>query len=131
MAIAIRDKIREKAAPHLHAGEQVQAVFSAQTFSQYWAALSWLIVLFKNAYRAVVVTDHRIVVFDTGRWSMANVKSIVRELPRSTQIGPASGLWWRSETLGERLYVHKRFHKDIADADEHRPQGMPLPPPHP
>lgn len=129
MAIAIRDKIREKAAPHLEPGEQVQAVFSAQTFSQYWALLSWLIVMFKNAYRAVVVTDRRIVVFNTGKWSGANVKQVLRVLPRSTAIGPASGLWWRSETLGERLYIHKRFHKDIAEADAMRESGAPLPPP--
>ena len=35
----------------------------------------------------------------------------------STKIGPASGLWYRTEALGERLYIHKRFHKDIAAAD--------------
>jgi hypothetical protein len=45
------------------------------------------------------------------------VKDVLRELPRNTLIGPASGLWWRCESLGERLYVHKRFHKDVAAAD--------------
>ena len=24
-----------------------------------------------------------------------------------------SGLWWRCETLGEPVYIHKRFHKDV------------------
>jgi hypothetical protein len=41
----------------------------------------------------------------------------VRELPRATRIGPASGLWWKCESLGEKLYVHKRFHKDVEAAD--------------
>jgi hypothetical protein len=44
-------------------------------------------------------------------------KEIVRELPRSVKIGPASGLWYKCDTLGERLYIHKRFHKDVAAAD--------------
>jgi len=28
-----------------------------------------------------------------------------------------SGLWWRCETLGEPVYIHKRFHKDVTRAD--------------
>jgi hypothetical protein len=45
------------------------------------------------------------------------VKDVLHELPRSTRIGPASGLWYKTEALGERLYVAKRFHKDIEEAD--------------
>ena len=37
--------------------------------------------------------------------------------PRATTIGPASGMWWKCETLGDRMFVHKRFHKDIEAAD--------------
>ncbi len=48
---------------------------------------------------------------------MTPVKEVVRELPRATRIGPASGLWYKSESLGERIYVQKRFHKDIVAAD--------------
>ena len=117
MAIAIRDRIQEKASPFLQPGEQMQAVFAAQTFSQYWAIFGFVIMMFKNAYRAVVVTDKRIIVFNTGKFSQTNVKSVVRELPRATRIGPAHGLWYRTEALGERLYIHTRFTKDIAAAD--------------
>ncbi|MGB8860563.1 MAG: hypothetical protein WCC60_14985, partial [Ilumatobacteraceae bacterium] len=121
MAVAVRDKIVERTARFLEPGEQVQAVFPAQTFNGYWALLSPLIVLFKSSYRAVVVTDRRIAVFDTGRFSSANAKSLLRSLPRSTQIGPVSGLWAKVESLGERLFVHKRFHKDVTQADAFRP----------
>jgi hypothetical protein len=38
-------------------------------------------------------------------------------LPRQTLIGPAHGLWYRVDSLGERLYINKRFHKDIRAAD--------------
>ncbi len=132
--MAIRDKIASKAQPFLQPGEQVQAAFAGQTFNGYWALLSWLIVLFKNAYRSVVVTDRRIVVMDTGRFSQTAAKSVIRELPRSTQLGQPSGLWWKTEALGERLYIHKRFHKDVIAADASRPvasAGSTPPPPPP
>jgi hypothetical protein len=48
---------------------------------------------------------------------MTPVKDLIRELPRHTRVGPPSGLWWRCETLGELLYIHKRFHKDVTAAD--------------
>jgi hypothetical protein len=49
--------------------------------------------------------------------STTPVKEILRELPRSTRIGAPSGLWWRNEALGEKLYIHKRYHKDVVEAD--------------
>lgn len=104
-------------------GEQIQAVFSAQTFNGWWGVLSYWILIFKSAYRAVIVTDQRIAIFDTGRFTLTNVKSHLRDVPRSTQIGPVSGMWAKTETLGGRLYVHKRFHKDIEQADALRPAG--------
>lgn len=115
--MAIRDKMQEKAAHLLREGEAVQAIFGAQTTSQYWVFLSFWIIIAQNAYRVVVVTDQRILVCRSGRFRMTTVSSVVAELPRATTIGPASGLWWRCETLGQRLYVHKRFHKDVAAAD--------------
>ncbi len=115
--IAIRDKIIANSQQFLEPDEQVQAAFGAQTFNGYWAILSWLIVLFKNSYRAVVVTDRRILVLATGKMAMTKPKELVRALPRNTKIGPVSGMWAKTTTLGERLYVHKRFHKDIAAAD--------------
>jgi hypothetical protein len=115
--VAIRDKLRENAAPHLQPGETVQSVFCAQTTSAYFALISVWIILLTNAYRVVVVTDRRILVCSSGRFRMTPVKQILREIPRGTRIGPPSGLWWRCDSLGERLYVHKRFHKDVNAAD--------------
>jgi hypothetical protein len=115
--VAIRDKLTKNATPLLQPGEVIQAVFCGQTTSQYFALISYWIIVFKNAYRVVVVTDRRILVCNSGRISMTPVKGILRELPRATKIGPASGLWYKTEALGERLYIGKRFHKDIAAAD--------------
>jgi hypothetical protein len=115
--LAIRDKIRKKAEPQLRPGEQVQAVFSAQTASQWLIILGYVIFFAVNKYRCVVVTDQRIVVFDSGKISTASPKAIVAEVPRSTRLGPPSGLWHTVSLGGEDLKVHKRFHKDIQQAD--------------
>ncbi len=80
--------------------------------------MSFWIIIAKDAYRVVVVTDRRILVCKSGRFRVTPVNEVVRELPRSTRIGPASGLWYRCESLGQRLYINKRFHKDIAAADD-------------
>lgn len=115
--MAIRDKIQAKAAPQLQPGEQVQAVFAAQTASQWLIVLLGVVFLAMNEYRCVVVTDRRIVVFNSGKLSQANPKEIVYELPRGTIIGPPSGLWHPVEAHGETVRIHKRFHKDVVAAD--------------
>jgi hypothetical protein len=115
--VAVRDKMRANAAHLLQPGETIQAVFAAQTRSQYLAVLTYWILIFTNTYRVVVVTDRRILVCRSGRLTMTPVHEVLREYPRSLRIGQPSGLWWRFDSLGERLYVHKRFHKDINAAD--------------
>lgn len=115
--MAIRDTMRANAEPLLQPGESIEAIFGAQTKSQWFALISIWIIVFTNAYRVVVVTDKRILVCRSGRFRMSPVNEVLTELPRPTQIGPASGLWFKTETLGERLYIHKRFHKDVAEAD--------------
>src|SRR4029077_15113129 len=111
--MAIRDQLRANAAHLLQPGETVQAVFCAQTTSGDYALLSTLIIILSDAYRVGVVTDKRILVCRSGRFRMTPLKDLIRELPRHTRLGPPSGLWWRCETLGELLYIHKRFHKDV------------------
>ncbi len=114
--MAIRDKMRSNAAPYLEPGETIQAVFGAQTKSQWFALISLWIIILSNAYRVVVVTDRRILVGRSGRLSASPIREILFELPRATRIGPASGLWYKA-ALGERVYIHKRYHKDVAAAD--------------
>jgi len=118
MAIAMRDRISERAAPYLQPGEVIQDAFAGQAASPFWSLLSYWIIIIKNAYRAVVVTDRRIVVFQSSRWGYSNIKSVKRELPRATRLGPPQGtVWYKTEVLGELLYIHRRFFKDIEAAD--------------
>ncbi|HYI62096.1 MAG TPA: hypothetical protein VEW93_09865 [Acidimicrobiales bacterium] len=115
--MAIRDKIRDKAQPQLQPGEQVQAVFPGQTQSQWLILAGYIFFFILNSYRCVVVTDRRIVVFDSGKFAQANPSKILYEAPRTTRLGPPGGLWHKVSFPSEDLRVHKRFHKDIEQAD--------------
>lgn len=116
--MAIRDKIRANAQPFLEPGEQIQAVIPAQTTSQYFALISYWIIIFSNAYRNIIVTDRRILITQGGRFSLTPVKSVIAVVPRATAIGPTTGaLWYKTESLGERLYINRRFFKDVETAD--------------
>lgn len=130
--MALRDKIRANAAPLLQPGEQIQAVIPAQITSGWMALISYWIIIIRGAYRIVVVTDRRILVCRSGRFRITPVNEVLRELPRATIIGPPSGVWYRTDALGERLYFAKRFHRDIREADAAAAAGAPqawAPPP--
>jgi hypothetical protein len=109
--------MQKAVAPHLEPEETVQAIFGAQTKSQYFILISYWIILFSKAWRVVAVTDRRIVVFQCGRSGLTKIEGVTAQTRRHIRIGPPKGLWYRVDSLGERLYVHKRFHKDIAAAD--------------
>ena len=115
--MAIRDKMRTNAAHLLSPDERIQAVVPAQITSGWFALLSYWIIILRGAYRVVVVTDRRILVCRSGRFRVTPVREIIRECPRQTRVGPAHGLWYRCDTLGEPLYINRRFHKDVAAAD--------------
>ena len=116
--MALRDSMRDSAAPYLQPGETVQVVFSAQTGSQWMAALTGIFVFLNfNRYRIFVVTPGRILVLDAGKTSMKKARGVVLELPRSTRLGPGTGMWHRIPAGSETLRVHRRFFKDIEIAD--------------
>lgn len=122
--MAVRDTMRQSATPFLQPGEQVQAVIGAQTASSYVAALGGvLFFLGLNKYRILVVTPTRILVLDAGKFSMKKAKGVVAELPRSTRLGPGSGIWHRIPVGKEKLRVHRRFFKDLEVADAAAPVG--------
>jgi hypothetical protein len=110
--------MRTSAAQYLQPGEPIQAVIGAQTASPYLAALTGVLVfLGLNKYRIIAVTPGRIVVLDAGKVSMKKARGVVTELPRSTRLGPGTGVWHRIPAGGETLRVHRRFFKDLDAAD--------------
>jgi hypothetical protein len=116
--MALRDSMRDSAAQFLQPGEQVQAVVGAQTASQWLAALTGIFVFLGfNRYRILAVTPTRILVLDAGKTSMKTARGVVLELPRSTRLGPGTGMWHRIPAGSETLRVHRRFFKDIETAD--------------
>jgi hypothetical protein len=116
--MALRDSMRDSAAEYLRPGETVQVVLGAQTASQLLAAVSgFFMFLHLNRYRILVITPQRVLILDAGRDSMRIARGVVAELPRSTRLGPASGLWHVIPAAGENLRVHRRFFNDIQTAD--------------
>jgi hypothetical protein len=116
--MALRDSMRDSAAPYLRPGEPLQAVIGAQTASQWLAALTGFFVFLSfNRYRILAVTPTRILVLDAGKTSMKKARGVVMELPRTTRLGPVTGLWHRIPAGPETLRVHRRFFADIYAAD--------------
>lgn len=119
--MGVREKIADAARPFLQEGEQVQTAFGAMGTSPYWSLLSYWIIIAKDANRAVVVTDRRIILAKTSRLRWSKFKEVVAEVPRSTKFGEPSGMNWKNETFGQPIWINKRFHKDVREADAATP----------
>jgi hypothetical protein len=116
--MAMRDTMRSSASEYLQPGEEIQAVIGAQTASQYLAALTGVFVFLGfNKYRIIAVTPSRIVVLDAGSSSMKMARGVVTQLPRSTRLGPGTGMWHQIPAGTEKLRVHRKFFKDLQTAD--------------
>ena len=116
--MAIRDSMRSSAVAYLRPGECVQAVIGAQTANQWLAAFGGLFLfLGPSRYRILAVTPDRIVVLDAGKLNLKKARGVVTELPRSTRLGPGSGLWHQIKAGEETLRVHRRFYTDLDFAD--------------
>lgn len=121
--MALRDKLRERVQPHLEPGEQIQAVFMAQTGPTPWlaGAIGAVIYMFIAKYKVVAVTDRAIVMLKAGAFSPSKPKEVLARLPR-TRIGkPEAKVWGKIELGGERHWVHRRFFGDIEAADASGP----------
>ena len=129
--MALRDKLARRAQPYLEPGEQVQAVFLAQSgLSPYWFLVSALAVVFAGGYAIVVVTDRSVVVLRAGRMLPTFPQKVHTRGPRAVYLGQPSGLWGAIR-LDRKYWVHKRFHKDVTAANailqQMYPPGAPPP----
>lgn len=119
--MALRDKLRERAQPFLEPGEQIQAIVPCQTGpSPYYSFLTYLIFFWIKWWH-IVATDRALVVLRVGM--TGKPKEVAQRLPRTTAFGPLSGLWGKTQLFGTTAYIHKRFHKDAAQADATAPGG--------
>ena len=115
--MALRDKLRDRVQPLLEPGEQVQEVFLAQTGPSPWFAILTYLIFFAVKRRIVVATDRAIVIIKAGALSGTSAKEVIGRLPRSTRIGPLSGIWAKTKLGPDKVHIHKRFHGDVARAD--------------
>jgi hypothetical protein len=116
--MALREKMTQRVAQYLEPGEQVQQIFPAQSgMNPNWRFLSAWLVLF-NKYWVVAATDRAVLVFAASRWRGGKPKALATRLARQTQIGPTSGaLFSPIDVGGVKMYVHRRFYKDVQAAD--------------
>jgi hypothetical protein len=116
--MALRDKLRDRSQPFLEPGEVVEQVFPAQAGNPWMVGLGGgILMMLLGKPRDVVVTDRAVVVFRQSK-ATATPKEILGRLPRATQIGPLDGsIWAKTELNGEKLWVHRRFHRDVKSAD--------------
>lgn len=115
--MALRDKMRDSAAPYLRPGETVQAVFGAQTEMTRNGVIGAVIFFSRNEYRMIVVTTERLLVLNAGRLSMARAKGLVAEMPRPALLSPQKGAQCRMAFDGEQVWVRRKFRKDIEAAN--------------
>lgn len=125
--MSIRESMRESVAEYLRPGEEIGALIGGQTMSPYSQAISGptgplgiigsLLLMALSRYRIIVVSSQRILVLDAGMVSMRKARKIITELPRSTQLGPASGSWHVVRVNGKKLWIPRQFFKDIEAAD--------------
>jgi hypothetical protein len=120
--MALREKLRERVQPLLEPGEQIQAVFLAQTGpNPNFMFLTWL-VLFWTKYNVAAVTDKRIAVFRASRMAPSKPRELAASYPRESKLGDSSGALWGSFELdGTKYWVHRRFRKDVRAADDAAP----------
>lgn len=116
--------MRASAVQFLNPGETIQEVLGAQTGSPLvrglagaFGLLGALLTVPFNEFRIVAVTDQRILVLDAGRWSMKKVRGVVDVLPRAIRLGPATGVWHSIESPSGKIWIHRRFYKDMEAAD--------------
>jgi hypothetical protein len=115
--MALRDNLRERVAPFLAPGEQIQQVFICQAGANPWVA--GMFGLLGQSFvkrRIVAVTTHGVLVLGA-TFNGTKPTGVINRLPRGTRIGPAKGVWAPISLGGEKNWVHRRFQKDVEAAD--------------
>lgn len=121
--MAVRDTMAQQVQPYLQPGEQLQAIWFAAAANPAWILISFWIII-ANGYRGVAVTDRRILLFKNSAWFPGKIKKPLAEFPRAIRFGQPHGMNWKTEVLGQPIWIHRRFHKDVHLADS----LSPLPP---
>ena len=116
-----RQDLVDHSAPFLPEGSEISQIFICQAAPSFvFFLITYLtgLTMFSIKYRCVAITPEAIYVLESSKLSGgAKPQSLVGTLPRHTQLGPVTGRWAQVNLLGERHWVHKRFHDVITAAD--------------
>jgi hypothetical protein len=116
-----RKDLVQHSAPFLPGGSEIRQVFICQTAPSFLLfVITYLtgLTMFWIKYRCVAIAQDGIYVLQSSKLSGgAKPQHLLGTLPRHTQLGPVCGRWGQINILGERCWVHKRFHDDITAAD--------------
>ena len=116
-----RSDLVRRSAPFLPSGAEIRQAFiyqSAPNFLFFVVTYLTGLTIFWNKYRCVAVTADAIYVLEAGKASGGGKpQRLLGTLPRRTRLGPTGGRWAEVHILGERGWVHQRFHDQIAAAD--------------
>ena len=115
-----RADLVERALPFLPEGSKVRQAFIGQAAPNFFYFIVTYLtgLMFRNKYRCVAVTSEAIYVLDsTKRSGGAKPRALVGKMPRNTRLGPVSGRWAEVDLLGERHWVHTRFHDQVTAAN--------------
>lgn len=115
--MSVQDAWRVDAAAHLRPGETIQAVIPGQASFGHPVLIASLYGMWRRTSRLVVASDQRILIFR--RTASGALAELLAERPREIAIGPPHALFvfYRTNVLGERLYIHRRWFKDVRAAD--------------
>lgn len=107
--MGMADKIQANAAPHVEPGERVQGAFAVQKTLTNRVG--------HGGYRAVVATDRRFLVFQSGTFSQTTLKKLLTSLPRDQRLGPGSGVFHSIQLGEETMMVNFRYFKQLDAID--------------
>lgn len=116
-SMSVQEAWRVDAAAHLRPGETIQAVIPAQTSYPHPVLIASFYGMWRRTSRLVIATNERILIFR--RTASGVLAELLAERPRDITIGPPHALFvfYRTNVLGERLYIHRRWFKDVRAAD--------------
>lgn len=125
--MSVLEKLREQAQTVLEPEETLQAVFGAQTAQPHplpplldtWAIRTIATSLLRR-YRVIVISDRRTLVCRTKPLSPTTIDEVLRELPRSVPLAQPDGRWWQCQSLGERMWIHRRYFDEVRAAERNR-----------
>jgi hypothetical protein len=126
------ERLRQQVAAVLGPGATVRVAFHAVSGIAPWLQ-ALLVGLCVVSFGILAIVLLPVIVMGTKQWVIATTddellvidasaggrkpKSVVKRLPRNTRIGPVSGGWATVSIDGQKMWIHRRFHRYVHAVD--------------